>query len=89
MALRIVNGLTVHRLATGDIRAKIGPTAEELQNGLCLFAPIPEKTSDFLRTTVEACLKEIIKTMNGQFISHNTENGQYYLDLIGSSTTRH
>jgi energy-coupling factor transporter ATP-binding protein EcfA2 len=81
MALRIINGLSVHRLTTDDIRAKIGPTAEELQNGLCLFAPIPEKTSDFLRTTVEACLREIIKTMNGQFISHNTENGQYYLDL--------
>ncbi len=42
---------------------------------------MPENTSDFLRTTVEACLREIIKTMNGQFVSHNTENGQYFLDL--------
>ena len=81
MALRIVHGLSVKRLATDDIRAKIGPTAEELQNGLCLFAPIPEKTSDFLRTTVEACLKEIMRTMSGQFITHNTDNDQYYLDL--------
>jgi energy-coupling factor transporter ATP-binding protein EcfA2 len=81
MAERIVHGLSVHRLTTDDVQAKIGPTAEELQNGLCLFAPIPEKTSDFLRTTVEACLKEIIKTMSGQFITHNTENDQYYLDL--------
>ena len=45
------------------------------------YATIPEKTSDFLRTTVEACLKEIMKTMSGQFITHNTENDQYYLDL--------
>lgn len=81
MAERIIRGLSIHRLTTDDIRAKIGPTAEELQNGLCLSAPIPEKTSDFLRTTVEACLKEIMKTMSGQFITHNTENDQYYLDL--------
>src|SRR5208283_3402889 len=44
MAERIVHALSIHRLTTDDIRAKIGPTAEELQNGLCLFAPIPEKT---------------------------------------------
>ena len=81
MAEQIIHGLSIHRLTTDDIRAKIGPTAEELQNGLCLYAPIPEKTSDFLRTTVEACLKEIIKTVSGQFITHNTENDQYYLDL--------
>ena len=81
MAVRIVHGLSIHRLTTDDIRAKIGPTAEELQNGLCLFAPIPEKTSDFLRTTVESCLKEVMKTMSGQFITHNTDNDQYYLDL--------
>lgn len=81
MAERIVHGLGVHRLTTDDIQAKIGPTAEELQNGLCLLAPIPEKTSDFLRTTVESCLKEIMKTMSGQFITHNTDNDQYYLDL--------
>lgn len=81
MALRIIHGLSVLRLTTDDIRAKIGPTGEELQNGLCLFAPIPELTSDFLRTTVESCLKEIMKTVSGQFITHNTENDQYYLDL--------
>jgi len=81
MALRIIHGLSIHRMTTDDIRARIGPTAEELQNGLCLYAPIPEKTSDFLRTTVESCLKEIMKTVSGQFITHNTENDQYYLDL--------
>jgi len=81
MAERIIHGLSIHRLTTDDIRAKIGPTAEELQNGLCLYASIPEKTSDFLRTTVESCLKEVMKTVSGQFITHNTENDQYYLDL--------
>ncbi|MCY3016303.1 MAG: DUF6079 family protein [Planctomycetota bacterium] len=81
MAVRIVHGLSIHRLTTDDIRAKIGPTAEELQNGLCLYASIPEKSSDFLRTTVEACLKEVMKTVSGQFITHNGDNDQYYLDL--------
>jgi hypothetical protein len=42
MAERIIHGLSILRLTTDDIRAKIGPTAEELQNGLCLFASIPE-----------------------------------------------
>ena len=80
MAVRIIHGLSVHRLTTDDIRAKIGLTAEELQNGLCLLAPIPENSSDFLRVTVEACLKEIMKTVSGQFITHNVDNDQYYLD---------
>ncbi|MFI5457417.1 MAG: DUF6079 family protein [Isosphaerales bacterium] len=35
----------------------------------------------FLRTTVESCLKEISRTMSGQFITHNTDHDQYYLDL--------
>lgn len=82
MAMRICHGLSVHRLATDDIHAKIGPTASELRDDLCLFhAALPEKSSDFLRTTVEACLGEIVKTMSGQFITHNKENDQYYLDL--------
>jgi energy-coupling factor transporter ATP-binding protein EcfA2 len=81
MALRVVHGLSIHRLTTDDIHAKIGPTAEELRDGLCLYTMMPERTSDFLRTTVESCLKEIMRTMSGQFITHNTDNDQYYLDL--------
>lgn len=82
MALRVSHALSVHRLTTDDIYAKIGPTAAELRDDLCLFhAGLPEKTSDFLRTTVESCMKEIVRTMSGQFITHNKENDQYYLDL--------
>ena len=44
MALRIIHGLSVHRLATDDIHAKIGPTAEELRDGLFLFSTmLPER----------------------------------------------
>ncbi len=82
MALRICRGLAVQRLATDDIYAPLGPTPDELRDGLCLhLAELPERTSDFLRTSVEACLREITRTMSGQYISHNADNGQYYLDL--------
>ena len=47
MAVRIIHGLSIHRLTTDDIRAKIGPTAEELQNGLCLFARDPGEDQRF------------------------------------------
>ena len=82
LATRICHALSVHRLTTDDIRAPIGPTPAELRDDLCLFhAALPEKNSDFLRTTIETCLNEIRKTMSGQFITHNRENDQYYLDL--------
>ncbi|MBL7065771.1 MAG: ATP-binding protein [Anaerolineae bacterium] len=80
-ALRIINALSVHRLTTGDIYAPLGATAEELRDGLCLYLPIPERDADFLMTTVESTLREITRTVSGQFISFNPDNGQYYLDL--------
>ena len=86
MALRIINGLSIHRLTTGDISAKIGATASELQNNLCLYEPMVAEMGDKdadrnLLTYVEMVLKEIIRTVSGQFITHNEDNGQYYLDI--------
>lgn len=81
LALRLIHGLSVLRLTTGDIYASLGATPQELRDGLCLFMPQPEPDPDFLQTTVEVALKEIIRTVSGQFISANAENGQYYLDL--------
>lgn len=81
VALRIVHALSVHRLTTGDIHAKLGPSAEELRDDLCLHLPTPTKDALMLRTLVESVLKDISKTVSGQFLAHNTENGQYYLDL--------
>jgi Family of unknown function (DUF6079) len=86
MALRLIHALSVHRLTTGDIYAPLGATAEELRDSLCLFEPMiaemgsedPEKD---LQTHVETVLREIHKTVSGQFISSNQENGQFYLDL--------
>ena len=85
VALRIIHALSVHRLTTGDIHAKIGPTAQELRDTLCLYQPGIEdmggEPADDLLTMVETVLREIHRTVSGQFISQNRDNGQYYLDL--------
>lgn len=85
MAIRIIHALSIHRLTTGDIHAPIGATAEELRDGLCLFQPgIDEMGGDpalNLLSHVETVLREIHKTVSGQFISSNPDNRQYYLDL--------
>ena len=85
MALRIIHALSVHRLTTGDIHAPLGATAEELRDGLCLYQPGIEDLggdpADDLLSQVETVLREIHKTVSGQFISSNPDNRQYYLDL--------
>ena len=86
MALRIIHALSVHRLTHRDIHAPLGATAEELRDELCLYQPgIEEMGSgepdEDLRGHVETVLREIHRTVSGQFITQNRENGQYYLDL--------
>jgi hypothetical protein len=81
MALRIVHALAVHRLTIGDIYSPLGMTAEELRDSLFLHISLPEEDSEFLRSTIEVVLKEILITVSWQYISFNEENGQYYLDL--------
>lgn len=85
MALRIIHGLSVHRLTTGDINSPVGMTAQELRDSLCLQQAGVEDMggdpADDLLSHVQTVLREIHKTVNGQFISSNPENGQFYLDL--------
>ncbi len=81
VALRIIDALAVHRLTTDDIYSPLGATAEELRDDLCLMLPLPEQEAEFLKTVVETVLREIVKTVSGQFLSYNKENGQYFLDL--------
>ncbi|MBN2286364.1 MAG: ATP-binding protein [Tissierellales bacterium] len=86
MAIHVVKGLAIHRLTTGDTRSPIGMTAGQLQNKLCLYHPMikelgsnePDKD---LHTLVKTVLDEIMKTMNGQFITRNKENEQYFINL--------
>ena len=80
-AMRVIAALAVHRLTLTDLYAPVGLTPGELRDQLCLYLPIPEDNADFLLTTVESVLREISRTVNGQFISRNPENDQYYLDL--------
>ena len=85
MAIRLIHALSVHRLTTDDIYATLGATPEELRDALCLFQPGIEELggdpADDLLSQVETVLREIHKTVSGQFISSNPENRQYYLDL--------
>lgn len=86
MALRVINALAVHRLTTGgDIHIPIGPTAAELRDALCLFQPgvedMPGEPAENLLSMVQTVMREVLKTVNGQFISKAPDTEQYYLDL--------
>jgi len=85
MALRIIHALSVNRLTMGDIYSPIGPTAEELRDALCLFDPTVAELggdpADDLLSQVKTVLQQINRTVSGQFITANPDNGQYYLDL--------
>lgn len=85
MAQRIIQGLSVHRLTHGDIYAPLGATPNELRDSLCLYQPgvdeLGGEPDDDLLSQVETVLREIHKTVSGQFISSNPDNRQYYLDL--------
>ena len=85
MARRIIHALSVHRLTTGDIHAAIGATPDELRDSLLLYQPGIEELggepdADLL-SQVETVLREIHRTLSGQFISVNQDNRQYYIDL--------
>jgi hypothetical protein len=85
MALRIIYGLSVHRLTTGDIYLPLGATPDELRDSLCLYDPMVAELggvpADDLLSQIETVLREIHKTVSGQFISANADNRQYYIDL--------
>ena len=81
IAQRIIHALSVHRLTTDDIHVSLGVTAEELRDQLCLYMQLPERSAEFLLDQVRVALQEIMRTVSGQYISFNEDNGQYYLDV--------
>lgn len=81
MAKQIIYALSVHRLTTNGLDVQFGLTAENLKDDLCLYLSMPEQDADFLLGAVNATLKEIMKTVSGQFIIHNESNNQYYIDV--------
>ena len=81
VAQRIAHALSVHRLTTSDIYVPLGATPEELRDDLCLHVQLPEPTAEFLLDQVQVALREIMRTVSGQYISCEEANGQYYLDV--------
>ena len=81
MALRFIHALSVHRLTTDDIYVPLGLTAEELRDQLFPSISLPEQNAEMLLDQVRVTLKEILRTVSGQYISLNDANGQYYLDV--------
>jgi hypothetical protein len=90
-ARRIIHGLSIHRLAVGDIERPVGLTAENLRDQLCLWDPmivdLGGDPADDLRGETETALRLISRTVNGQFISATETDkegrlgGQFYLDI--------
>lgn len=82
IALQIIYGLSVHRLTTGGIDVRLGLTAENLKDELCLYIEnLPEMDSEFLLSIVKVVLKDIMILVSGQFIEYNKDNEQYFLNL--------
>jgi len=83
MAIRIIRALSVQRLATNDVFVPLGVTAEVCAMGCVVYQRLPPEmnNAEFLLDQVQVALKEMMKTVQGQFLSYNPENGQYYLDL--------
>ena len=85
LALQIIYALSVHRLTTGTLDAKLGLTAQNLKDDLCLhiagMPSLPGEEESFLLNTIQNILRDTMNTVSGQFIEYNKENGQYYLDL--------
>lgn len=81
IALQIISALSVHRLTTGTLDAKLGMTEQALKDDLCLYIPLPVMEEDFLLGTIHTVMQDIMNTVSGQFIEYNGDNGQYYLDL--------
>ena len=86
LALRIIRGLSIQRLTTGDIAVAMGPTPSQLRDQLMLFHPMAaeigsnEPASDLL-TLIDATIGDMLKTVNGQFLTRVPGSDQLFLDV--------
>lgn len=81
LAIKIIYALSVHRLQNNDLALKFGMTAANLKDDLCLFIPMPEQDADFLLGIISTTLRDIMKTVSGQFMIYDEGNNQYYIDV--------
>ncbi len=83
LALRLVQGLGVHRLTTGDFHSEMGATAQELRDSLCVYDPMIEGMSDDpaddLAGQIRVILNKARKTVDGTYLGLNAENDQFHL----------
>ncbi|MCD8293625.1 MAG: DUF6079 family protein [Clostridia bacterium] len=81
LAIKIIYALSIHRLTTNGLDIKSGLTAESLKDDLCLFLEMPVQDPDFLIGVIKTTLDDIMRTVSGQFIVHDNNNDQYYMDV--------
>lgn len=85
LATQMVNALAVFRLTTEDLKTPIGLNAETLRDKLFLSQPslldLEDDAADFLKTTIDAAMKDLRNAASFQFISMNNDNGQYYINI--------
>ncbi len=83
LAVRLLHALAVHRLTTGDIYSKLGPTPAELRDKLCLYHPAVEEMgsepADDLLLLVIAILEMVKKIGGDKFVSFDPGSDHYYL----------
>jgi len=78
VAQRIISALAIHRLTTGDLKAAVGLTADNLKDELFLYLAVPEKDENFLLTIIQKVMKNIMATLNTLYIRFNEENKHFY-----------
>ncbi|NJR79156.1 DUF6079 family protein [Sphingomonas corticis] len=85
-AHRIIDGLAIQRLTTPDIHVEMGPTSAELRDQLLLMNPMAaefpsDEPAQDLLTFIDATIGDILKAVNGQFITRATGSDQVFLDV--------
>ncbi|MGM0840266.1 MAG: DUF6079 family protein [Bacillota bacterium] len=85
MATQMVNALAVFRLTTESLKTPIGLNSDTLRDKLFLSQPslldFEDEAADFLKTTIEAAMKDLRTAASFQFITLNNDNGQYYINI--------
>lgn len=81
VAIQIIYALSIFRLTTGELTNPIGLDATTLKDSLCLHFPGVLNDEKTLPRLVKNTVELIKDTVNGQFISFNEVNQQYYIDI--------
>ncbi len=85
LAVRIIRALSMHRLTTGGIHIRKGISPKALRD---LILPSPAlirnrqgDPAEQLLQRVDSVLGELMKTLDGQFLSRHSLSNQYFIDL--------